>query len=232
MKLPTLLALGDSLVKHEREMEPWLLQEIQPHGREWLQGLEEQSDLFGKRMLETLPVLYRLFAPLEAEERTARLRERVLRGVMRLRMYREALAMLQSHPEPDPMLVAECREGLGELEAAADEYLRAGRKADALRCYRGIPDFDKTLALLGTLDKHPAQASLEWLQRMRALAAERPAEFSKVLLPAEKKLLEQVLEASLGVARKKPAAKSAKPAVRKPGPPKKSSPKVSPRTRR
>ena len=42
---------------------------------------------------------------------------------------------------------------------------------------------------------------------MRDLAAERPPEFAKQVLPEEKKLLESVLEASLGASRKKPAAK-------------------------
>jgi hypothetical protein len=44
---------------------------------------------------------------------------------------------------------------------------------------------------------------------MRDLASERPAEFPKVILPAEKKLLEEILETSLGDSRKKPAAKKA-----------------------
>jgi hypothetical protein len=41
----------------------------------------------------------------------------------------------------------------------------------------------------------------------RFLAAERPSEFTKTILPEEKKLLEQILELSLGASRKKPATK-------------------------
>ena len=69
-------------------------------------------------------------------------------------------------------------------------------------------------------------ASVAWRWRVlipspRVTGAEaRPAEFSKVVLPQEKKLLEQVLEASLGVSRKKSAAKRA-PAKRTAKPKKK-----------
>ena len=50
---------------------------------------------------------------------------------------------------------------------------------------------------------------------MRDLAAERPAEFNKTILPAEKKLLEQVLETALGVSRKKSPARRTAAAPRK-----------------
>jgi hypothetical protein len=72
---------------------------------------------------------------------------------------------------------------------------------------------------------HPARASMVWLRRMRDLAAERPPEFSKTILPGEKKVLEQILEASLGATRKKAGPKAApkakKPAAKRPGRPRK-----------
>jgi hypothetical protein len=75
-----------------------------------------------------------------------------------------------------------------------------------------------------TLRDHPARESLLWLRRMRDLAAERPSEFTKVILPTEKKFLEQVLESSLGASRKKAATKkttakktAARPKVRPKG---------------
>ena len=54
---------------------------------------------------------------------------------------------------------------------------------------------------------------------MQNLASRRPAEFTKVMTPPEKKLLEAILEQSLGIARKKPAARKA--AAKKKAPPKK-----------
>src|SRR5262249_22191601 len=141
--------------------------------------------------------------------RASVLREKVIRVLMKTRAYSQALEVLQQAPGADGKLIAQCREGLGELELAAGEYLRAGSLPDALRCYRNIPDFDRTLGLLERVANHPARESLLWLRRMRALAAERPAEFTKVILPAEKKLLEEVLETSLGASRKKPTARKA-----------------------
>jgi hypothetical protein len=152
---------------------------------------------------------------MEEERRTAQVREKAIRALMRANRHKVALQILQSTPGADPKLIAECREGLGELDLAAAEYLKAGSAQDALRCLRLIPDFDKSLELLDTVGKHPARESLLWLRRMRDLAAERPAEFQKVILPAEKKLLEEVLQTALGVSRKKPAAKRAKTTVKK-----------------
>ena len=65
---------------------------------------------------------------------------------------------------------------------------------------------------------HTAAPALEWVAAMQALAAKRPDNFNRVVKAEEKKLLESVLESSLGVQRKKPAAKKAatkKPAVKK-----------------
>ena len=89
--------------------------------------------------------------PGEAKERIATAARKGAAAAHEGRSFQLALELLHELPHPDPKLIAECREGLGELEVAAAEYLRAGRPADALRCYRGIPDFEKTLELLGKL---------------------------------------------------------------------------------
>src|ERR1039457_1024551 len=202
-------------------IEPWLLLELQPRSAAWLQALEDQVDKFPTMVLEMMPSLYQLFVPLELWPRTVQVREKAIRALMRMTDHAGALQILQQTPGADPKLIAECREGLGELDLAAAEYLKAGSSQDALRCYRLIPDFDKSLELLDAAGKHPARDSLLWLRRMRDLAAERPAEFQKLILPAEKKLLEEVLQTALGVSRKKPAAKRTKAAVKKAASPRK-----------
>lgn len=172
-----------------------------------LQMLEDQLDESPTVVSDLLPGLYSLFGVADAELRTSRVREKTLRALMRMQAYGPALRLLQEMPNTELKLVAECHEGLGEMETAAAEYLRAGNPQDALRCYRKIPDFDKMLELVDTLGDHPARESLLWLRRMRDLAAERPAEFTKVVLPTEKKFLEHILETSLGASRKKLAAR-------------------------
>ncbi len=220
-KTGSLLRLASALKMHPKEIEPWLLLELQPRGSAWLQTLEEQMERFPTVVLGMLSPMYALFSPRDAAERAARMREKAIRALMRTKSHELALSLLEQTPGADPKLIAECREGLGQLEAAAAEYLKAGSARDALRCYRTIPDFDKSLELLGAVENHPAKESLLWLRRMRELAAGRPPDFAKVMLPAEKKLLEQVLETSLGVSRKKAAAKpkaavkSARPAAGK-----------------
>jgi len=206
-----------------------MLVELQARSVTWLRTLEDQVDRF-PTVVPDLVRLYTLFDPMAAASRTARLHDKAIRALMRTKAYEAALKMLLDLPRADRKLIAECREGLGELEAAAADYLEAGSPKDALRCYRSVPDFDKSLELLQAVDNHPARESLVWLRRIRDLAAEQPADFNKVMLPAEKKLLEQVLETALGVPRKKPAARKAaskgSAGPRKPVPPK---PKAAPR---
>jgi tetratricopeptide (TPR) repeat protein len=208
------------------EIDPWLVEELQTRSGSWLLELEGQVDKIPILIHGCLPKLYRLFAPMEAAMRTARLRDKTIHALMRMGNHAAALQILLQTPGADPKLIAECREGLKEFEAAAQDYLRAGSPKDALRCYRSLPDFDKALELLEGMPDHPARASMVWLRRMRDLAAERPPEFSKAILPGEKKVLEQILEASLGATRKKAAAKAAPkpkraPAAKRPVKPRK-----------
>jgi hypothetical protein len=218
-KAATLMMLARSLQHHGPSMEPWMLPELQPRAAGWLQFLEDRVDQMPDLIYMVLPALYGLFTPLEAEAKQARLRERTLRALLRTEQYGAALEMLRAAPDGDAKLIGQCLEGLRKPEEAAAEYLRAGSLPDALRCYRSIPDFDKALELVDRIGEHPAKESLLWVRRMRDLAARRPQEFSKVILPAEKKLLEQILETSLGATRKKPAAKKA--SVKKAAPKKK-----------
>ncbi|HLI83331.1 MAG TPA: hypothetical protein VKV17_05400 [Bryobacteraceae bacterium] len=206
-KVIPLLKLAE-LLSHE-PLESWMLVELQPRAARWLEALEAEVPISAEQLYESLPPLYSIFVPAEAAERTARLRERAIEALMKMGNQKAALRILREMPDAPVKLIAECHEGMGELATAAEEYLRAGRPADALRCYRLIPDFDKALGLVETLGDHPARESLLWVRRMRDLAGERPAEFHKLILPTEKKVLEGILETSLGATRKKPATKRA-----------------------
>jgi tetratricopeptide (TPR) repeat protein len=222
-KTSTMIRLAECLNLYRTAVEPWLLLELQPRAAGWLQILEDRIDQIPDVVHPLLPPLYDLFTPLEAAEKKARLQERALRALLHGDRFALALKMLHEMPDAAPKLIAQCHEGLGEMEQAAAEYLRAGSPNDALRCYREIPDFDKALELVDRLGAHPAKDSLHWIRRMRDLAAERPQAFTKVIIPPEKKLLEQILETSLGASRKKPGKRAApkKPAA----PRKKAAPK-------
>jgi hypothetical protein len=224
-RLRTLLVLATAFGRYRDQVDSWLLQELQPRSTSWIRAIEERTEQTPEMVVNILPPMYELFLPLESKERTARLQEKTVDYLIRIGAFGPALRHIEKTPNPDPKLVAQCREGMGELEVAAAEYLRAGSPQDALRCYRSIPDFDKSLELLAQIGDHPAKESLEWVLRMRELAGARPVNFTKVMVPAEKKLLEQILETSLGASRKKPAAKKA--ATKKP-PAKKAAPRKRP----
>jgi len=66
-------------------------------------------------------------------------------------------------------------------------------------------DLEEALKLVGEVGKHPATESLRWISRLQRLVAERPEKFTKMVTPAEKKLLEELLEKALGVNRRKAA---------------------------
>jgi hypothetical protein len=218
-KTTQLVRLADSLARHSKDVEPWLLMEIQGRSASWLEAIEELVPQDPAGLAHFLPALYRMFAPADADARSRRVQERAVCAAIRAESYDVALGLLREIPDSDPRLLAECHEGLRDWEAAAAEYLRAGRPDDALRCVRSIPDFDRALELLKDLPDHPARNSLLWLKQMRDLAEQRPAEFGKTVLPAEKKLLESLLETSLGASRKRPAAR--KTAAKKPVRPRK-----------
>ncbi|MBV9743956.1 MAG: hypothetical protein JO099_09350, partial [Acidobacteriia bacterium] len=217
-KFLSLLRATSVLAANRQEVDSWMLVELQSRSTVWLTEIEAHLDELPLLVFDVLPHLYALFSLPDAEQRTARMREKTLRALLRLKAYGPALKVLEQTPGASPKMIAECHEGLGEMATAAAEYLRAGSPEDALRCYRQIPDFDKTLELVETLGDHPARESLLWLRRMRALAAERPQFFIKDTPTTEKKLLEEILETSLGASRKKAAAR--KPAAKKAAAPK------------
>ena len=224
-KSGSLVRLAAALARNKDQVEPWLLVELQPRAAGWIAALEDIMDRVPDLLLlEILPALYSLFAPQDAQSRIEKLRENAIRSLMRAKSHGQALEILRQLPDSRPKLVAECLEGLKQFEPAAAEYLKAGSPPDALRCYRSIPDFEKSLSLLDRVGQHPARNSLVWMRRMQELAGERPDEFGKVILPAEKRVLEQLLEAALGVSRKKKAAAKRAPTGRKPGRPRKKEP--------
>jgi len=116
-------------------------------------------------------------------------------------------------PERQLKLEASCHEKLGDFRAAAECHTAVGNLRDALDCYRSIPDFDAALALVREAGDHPAAESLEWIAKLRELVAKRPEKFLEVVTAPEKKLLEELLERSLGVSRRKPAPR--KPAAKR-----------------
>jgi hypothetical protein len=80
----------------------------------------------------------------------------------------------------------------------------AGNLREALSCYRSVPDLERALKLVGQIGEYPAAESLQWIARLQELVAKRPEKFTKHVTPAEKALLQDLLERALGVTRRKP----------------------------
>ena len=210
-RVPALGQLAQSFARHRAGLEPWLLTEIEPKTAAWVDELEAALAMGDNAVTLTriLPPFYEALRLPGAETRTARLVDRAVRSLMKARRFAPALDILASLPERHPELEAECLEGLGRFGPAAETWRAAGKLKEALACYRSVPDFDAAAALIREVPSHAAAPSYLWLEKLRSVVAERPQNFNRVMQASEKKVLEQMLEQALGVARKQPVARKA-----------------------
>ena len=206
-RLQMLVELAQVLPKHKSEIEPWLLMELGPKTDTWVQELE--SALWGSHnaeiLLEVLPPLYEVLDYPNRLDRVQRIRQRGIQMLIKDRKFAPALVVLRTLSERQLKLEAICLEGMGDFREAAQCHMAAGNLKEALTCYRSIPDLEQALKLVGEVGEHPATESLQWISRLQRLVAERPEKFTKMVTPAEKKLLEELLEKALGVNRRKAA---------------------------
>ena len=229
-RLNALVDLARTLPENKDQMEPWLAVELEAKAKFWIDELE--LAVFNGHnagvLIKVLPPFYEALAVPDRDARTARLQQRAVSLLMKDKQYSSALAILRTLPVRQPKQEAVCYEGLSDFRNAAECHLANGNPKDALNCYRSIPDLEAALKLLPQIEDHPAVESLRWMAEMQQLVGKRPEKFTKLMTPAEKKLLEEMLERALGVARKKPAPRKA-PAKKKAPAVKKVAPRTFPR---
>jgi len=234
--LSALVELARTLPRYKADLEPWVFGENEAKSRVWIEELE--SALYNGHnavvLLPVLPPFYEALGVPDRVARTERIRQKGIQLLIKDKQFSAALGALGALPERQPKLEATCHEGLLDFRKAAECYRAAGDLKAALGCYRSIPDLAAALQLLPEIkDDHPAAETLQWMAKMQKLVSERPEKFTKMVTPAEKKLLEEILERSLGVQRRKPATPATKraPAVRKAAP-KTATKKAAPRPKR
>ena len=188
------------------EIDPWLLIEVGSKATAWVEELESAlvNGHNATVLLRLLPPLYEVLGIPNHAARTERLQQRAIQLLMKERHFAKALDVLQSLPERQPKLEASCQQALGDFRGAAESHLAAGNLREALSCYRSVPDLERTLKLVGQIGEYPAAESLQWIARLQELVAKRPEKFTKHVTPAEKELLQDLLERALGVTRRKP----------------------------
>ena len=209
-RLSTLATLAEAIAQYQKDLEPWLLVEIGGQATLWVEELENALPIGSNAatLSRILPPFYDALRLPDAEQRKARLQQRCISLLIRSKDYAQALTLLEKLPQRNYEQEAACLHALGEFRRAAEAYRAAGNLKEALACYRSIPDFDAAYALLGELGNHPAAESYEWLTRLRKLLEERPEKFTRVMLPSEKKLLEDMLERALGAQRRRRAPRA------------------------
>jgi hypothetical protein len=205
------------IAEAREELPAWLIVEVTARAEVWLEELDRNLDAGDNALLahRMLPPFFDALRLPDAAGRRDRLTQRCVQILMKSRRYFQALAILETLREAKPKLAAECYEGSGQSDKAAAIYLQLGDREKALRCFRSVPDFESALRLVRQMEAHPALAPLEWLGELDKLLARRPENFNRVMTPAEKKLLEGMLERGLGVQRRKPAVKKAPSTGRK-----------------
>lgn len=227
-----LVSLAEILPRLQEDLEPWLRVELDARAGAWMQELE--AALFNGHnasvLIKLLPPFYEALRVPDSAARTQRLQQRAIQLLIKDKQFAGALAALRALSDRQPKLEAVCYEGLGDFRSAAECHIAAGNLKDALNCYRSIPDLEASLKLLQEVGDHPAAESLQWMDRVRQLMAERPEKFNRTMVAAEKKLLQDILERGLGVARRKPAErKTAAPAAKKTAAKKSPAPRGRPR---
>jgi hypothetical protein len=224
-RLHALVDLANHLPSHKGEIEPWLRLEMTNRSLAWAEELEAAviNGHNAEILVKLLPPFYEALDLPDRDVRRPRLLKRAIQLLVKDKQFAPALAVLRELPERQPAVEAACYEGLGDFSHAAECHQLAGNLKEALQCYRSIPDFAAALKLVNEIGDHPAADSLRWLSEIQQLVSRRPDKFTKVVTAAEKKLLEEILERSLGVARRKPAPKKAA-AVKKKAAPRKTLP--------
>lgn len=226
-RLQALVELAQILPPRRAEVEPWLLVELGAKSKFWVEELE--SAFFNSHnagvLIKLLPPFYEALDIPDRHARIQRLQQKAIQLLMKDKQFAPALATLGELPDRQPKLEAQCHEGLGNFRSAAECHRLSGNLKEALNCYRSIPDLEAALKLVDEMGEHPASESLRWISEMQKLVEKRPEKFTKMVMPAEKKLLEDILERSLGVTRRKPAPrktaakkKTAAPRKRAPNP--------------
>jgi AAA domain len=198
-----------ALPAYRSELEPWVLLELGAKTELWARDLEANvvSAHNASILLRVLPPLYEALLLPDIQARKDRLQQQTIDLLLKDKQFATALEILRTLPKKQPRQEASCLEGMGDLRGAAKCHLDSGNAKEALRCYRSIPDFDQALKLVNATEGHPALESLKWIDSLRGLVAQRPDNFNRVVTPAEKKLLEELLGKALGVTVRKPATK-------------------------
>ena len=208
-RLQTLEDLARTLAVSKDEIEPWLLIEVGSKTTTWVEELESAlvNGHNATVLLRLLPPLYEVLGIPNHAARTEGLQQRAVQLLMKERHFAKALDVLRGLPERQPKLEASCQQALGDFRGAAESHLAAGNLREAVSCYRSVPDLERALKLVSQIGEYPAGESLQWIARLQELVAERPEKFTKLVTPAEKELLQDLLERALGVTRRKPVSR-------------------------
>ena len=215
-----------AITRAKAQLPAWFLIEMSARTDTWLQELDKHIEA-GENALtanDILPPFFDAMGFADADARRGKLAHRAVQILLKQRKYSAALTVLDRMRDAPQKLIAECCEQTGEFARAAAAYLQLGDSDKALHAYRAAADFTSSLSLVRKIGDHPARKSLEWLAEIDQLVNKRPDNFARVMHPAEKKLLESVLERGLGVQKKKPAARkkaAPKTAAKKAAPKKK-----------
>ena len=142
-RLQTLGEFAQVLPRHKGQIEPWLLVELGPKVKRWVEELE--SALFNGHnaavLIKLLPPFYEALDVPDRTARTERLQQRAILLLIKDKQFAPALAALRASPERAPGLEAVCYEGLGDFRSAAECHLMVGNLKEALNCYRFDPRY-------------------------------------------------------------------------------------------
>lgn len=129
----------------------------------------------------------------DADSETERFRGLAVKSLVRAKLHRPAMEILGLMKDPSLLELAMCEEEAGLFYDAASHFEEAGKPGDAMRCWRRAQEFGKAAAIADSLGNRDLQKRLEWLQRIRRAADDRPANLMSEVEEHEKAWLREVL---------------------------------------
>jgi tetratricopeptide (TPR) repeat protein len=123
------------------------------------------------------------------------LRSNVVRTLLGSSQFEQALLLTDQLSPPEPLLRAQCLEGLGRHAEAIQLYEQAGDLSAACKAARKIPDIDQAMRLMKASRMNGAELdALSWLKSLNELVATKPNNVNMLLTAEENHFMQSLVK--------------------------------------
>jgi hypothetical protein len=183
----------------------WIRSGLHRDHKEWL-GMFTRASRDGghafaaSRHIEKYLLYHNRNRPFDAEklEKLNTWRTHAARTLLDCGKYEQALQVAKQISPHQPLLCAQCLEGLGHYAEAMGLYEEAGELSDACRVARRIPDIDQAMRLMESSGANGDELeALRWLTSFRGLIAAKPQDVHELLTAEENHFMQDLVKSCL-----------------------------------